>query len=238
VDLSSDTDTSFLEAAPPHRFSDSELEQIEAMSITLDTALNLSPKMEFLNSVAGSDDEKAISAPPEMESDATKEFLEKDLIFTLKNLQANNLLKKSGNENGNTGRVLPKPFRRHISLPASVFMKYIFDHDNKAAESSNDTPSKRNNRLPKINSISGRGSTENIYEDSCSNDNDSDSISNLSNNDWVSRSDSIDLEQEEFENQAFTSDIEKRSLIVRHMRRLIRQDTSGNFAPPDFSLQC
>ncbi len=38
------------------------------------------------------------------------------------------------------------------------------------------------------------------------------------------------------EQQAFTSEVEKKSLILRHVRRLIRQDTTGNFAPPDFSI--
>lgn len=38
------------------------------------------------------------------------------------------------------------------------------------------------------------------------------------------------------EQQAFTSEVEKKSLILRHVRRLIRQDTTGNFAPPDFCI--
>lgn len=38
------------------------------------------------------------------------------------------------------------------------------------------------------------------------------------------------------EQQAFTTEVEKKSLILRHVRRLIRQDTTGNFAPPDFSI--
>lgn len=58
---------------------------------------------------------------------------------------------------------------------------------------------------------------------------------------WESKSDSFtddtsnDLENDD-EQQAFTSEVEKRSLILRHVRRLIRQDTTGNFAPPDFSI--
>ena len=38
--------------------------------------------------------------------------------------------------------------------------------------------------------------------------------------------------------EPFTSDIEKRSLLIRHMRRhLIRQDTAtGNFAPADYHI--
>ncbi|CAL8119023.1 unnamed protein product [Orchesella dallaii] len=61
---------------------------------------------------------------------------------------------------------------------------------------------------------------------------------------WESKSDSfpetddqqdIDIDDND-EQQAFTSEVEKKSLILRHVRRLIRQDTTGNFAPPDFSI--
>jgi len=48
---------------------------------------------------------------------------------------------------------------------------------------------------------------------------------------------SIESGGSEFEEQesAFTSEIEKKALLVRSMRRLVRQDTTiGNFAPPDY----
>lgn len=219
---------------------------------------------------------------------------------------------KSSQQHPISRKILQHPskhFRRQISLPASIFMSYLLEQNNKGNYAKPSTATEMNhqneerniqqhhncdvvvkNKLNRSNSCSKKtikpcsrskiqpyyqsakvihGSPQDYgYDDihfskadkafklsdyassgsSCADDSKDDNslLSDCGREQsswaWESKSDTCNEQSDTHndaemdEQQAFTSDVEKRSLILRHVRRLIRQDTSGNFAPPDFSI--
>lgn len=303
-ELSSDTDNSFLEAAPPHRFSDSELEnQIEIMSITLDNVLNLGPKRSSFSK----DDNFTFDLLRLEHQHSLVADIDEDDHGSWNRFQDDHgmiRLSRGGTGNGgdpgnlnltnepvpNPGRRQlppPRPFTRHISLPASIFMTYLLaeqNFKNKEKRSSlnnneRDRYSKsakdfhRQNerfgtrKLTKIDGsyssneeslegeeISGARNEDELgingdidnssmaSEDSRQGDDPSHIFSrNSSTKDYDHRRgvitmNSEDDDKDDEEEKAFTSEIERKSLVLRYMRKLVRQDTSQNFASPDYCI--
>ncbi|OXA46328.1 uncharacterized protein LOC110856327 [Folsomia candida] len=280
LELSSD-DTSFLEATPPHRFSDSELEsQIEIMSITLDNVLNLYPKRSSFSK----DDNFTFDLLrlenqmiSDIDQDDTRRRFEDENAARIRNFSITTTTTSAAG-----GRRLPpppRPFRRNISLPASIFMSYLMaeqNFKNKEKRTSLQQQPKEfftnerfsSRKLTKIDgSYSSNESTE--AEESTSPINDTGNNEEIDSSSMAEESESgdsrrgggadtplsaqnadlgamimsgaesgeeeLDREDEQAQ-QAFTSDIERKSLVLRYMRKLVRQDTSGNFAPPDYCI--
>ncbi|CAG7837325.1 unnamed protein product [Allacma fusca] len=252
-DLSSDTDTSYLGATPPHRFSDGEIDPIEAMPVLLDTQLNV--RDDSLTSL-GTDKEVFSSAFCSWKDPGVQRFLAKSvskesLLLRFNSGQSNNYKFKALQIQE---RHLPRPFKRNISLPATIFKAVLAEHAMLGISPSNnnllDTTASSDDitgvanvkvgqpRLSKIDSISN--SSQN---DVLSFENSQKCISSTPSTEMINQDNfgstwniSADSEPEDGENQPFTSEVEKRSLMIRHMRRLIRQDTTGNFAPPDYHI--
>jgi len=340
----SDTDTSFLEATPPHRFSDSELEsQIEIMSITLDTVLNLgsTPVSDWANRSMSKDDIFTVDLRVEhLDEDSQLDETQNEL----KELEQNDepLLIQDDNsstthlEENMKGKVateemdgkndcgspekkiktdsIPRkrpplrPFRRQISLPASIFMSYLLAAEKNLATKADNNNGQRktdfsgmqnHNSLKKINQnnsqvvygsrrilskINGSCSSSNESTEEHDHNEEEGSEGNVGEMEMRSLMTSVDdsslsssttttpiylngdelsLGQDDTRNKdvssissnrmsfsdaqddntghvdssaAFTSEIERRSLLLRYMRRLIRQDTSVNFAPNDYCI--
>lgn len=301
MDLSSDTEASFLDASPPHRFSDSDFEPIEAMSITLDTALNFNTLDQNVSTNDTPSRLQTSSAPPKMEIQSSAgeqdrdEFLSRNSSLTTMFGFDNNFSSQSKipvfpqrrslydssskrrwwtNNRGNS-QSLPRPFRRHISLPASMFYR-VLDKSHISGSGLEANPlheedvngsgrlfrtdsilvSTKNNSISTaaspnvISGVAGRFFAKNrrkmSTQDSAESSTGSGSLANASDdeetasgNDWMvdESNHSFQSDGDEMEGAtAFTSELEKRSLLLRHVRKLVRQETTGNFAPPDYCI--
>jgi hypothetical protein len=321
LELSSDNDMSYLEATPPHRFSDSEFEgQIEIMSITLDNVLKLGPKRtgswnrsmsrddiftvdlhveEVSDDNQNNDDEdQPETITSSSENEETVQLHAHDKTFTssetetIMNERVGEVVRPLLSINGS--RRLPpppRPFRRHISLPASIFMNYLlaaeknltkngvesggnkkYPHQQQRVNRKKEGLNNRNNDsrcssrrlLTKIDgscssSTESAEEQDNDFEDISHPDQDGvvvmtsgesasfDDSSSATNTPIYLNSSELDLAENRKEalsveegldrdSPAFTSEIEKRSILLRYMRRLIRQDTSANFAPNDYCI--
>ena len=237
MSLVSDTENFVLESSPPYRLSDSELESIEPISVTLDTVLNLEPVIPDL-------------VPNQNSKSNNFETIVNRRIERLKAFretsQSNTSIDKSRDEIPNTR----KPFHRHISLPAALFMERCYSSKDELNLLLNSRDIKK--RFLKHQHTLGRF-------DSVSTDNTDDGHGNrnptlgkllprtcsVSSSSWatsVSIDDFRECSFDEPENKTincsmevpFSTDLEKRGLMMRNLRRLRRQDTVGNFAPADY----
>lgn len=250
------------------------------MSITLDNVLNLYPKRSSFSK----DDNFTFDLLrlenqmiSDIDQDDTRRRFEDENAARIRNFSITTTTTSAAG-----GRRLPpppRPFRRNISLPASIFMSYLMaeqNFKNKEKRTSLQQQPKEfftnerfsSRKLTKIDgSYSSNESTE--AEESTSPINDTGNNEEIDSSSMAEESESgdsrrgggadtplsaqnadlgamimsgaesgeeeLDREDEQAQ-QAFTSDIERKSLVLRYMRKLVRQDTSGNFAPPDYCI--
>lgn len=245
------------------------------MSITLDNALNLNPRRRSFASPLSKDDSFTFDLI-RLENQAQREFQDTNMDTNSEISSRRN--NQSDDENGKvryTSRTTsngdfngrrpppPRPFRRHISLPASIFMSYLMAEQNLLQEKRVSLYEPfRNERFAarKLSKIDGSCSSHESSTEA-----EGDEIINSSSNEdgqiiqggdssssyasdsprdtplfqpmsIVSSGSAEELNHDDQDEQAFTSEIERKSLVLRYMRKLIRQDTSGNFAPPDYCI--
>lgn len=227
------------------------------MAITLDSALNLNmgPSKSLVTSQTISKDDtftiELTDGGDDENADNRNHGQEKKAIVNTYEQSKDSNCKSTTDSPKKPKRLPPpRPFKRHISLPASIFMSYILAEQNRSLkakgsmaniadgieESSNRSDSDLRNtsndrfatrKLAKIaGSYSSTESTDTQDKIQGYSSNASESseylncYSDSENKGNLSREDS---ENEEFGKKAFTSEIERKSLVLRYMRRLVRQ---------------